>query len=614
MSSAAGTDNTHFGIGKVAASSVPPVTVALAVAFPSFSLLLYLPGTIYFSNLGEFTLRLNNLALIFLPIWLLAVTCGVAIIFLLPKKSRVRLVSLVFSLGFLLWLQGNLLVWQYGTFDGRGIEWDDHWQNGIIDSPIWVMMLLAGLIVPATVIKIGHVAAPIAMIVQFVLLLSAAAAEHGTTEEASARNFRIDYAPKYAFSSKQNVILFVLDAYQSDVFLEIIQAEPEYAGFFEGFTYFPDAVAGGNYTELAIPALLTGKMYDNSQPRDDFLRYAFIEHGITSRLKHAGYVVDIYPWVGWGNESIYFDEAVASNLKSIDKMAAPQLTFTEKNAKEALHLLDLSFFRASPHFVKRYVYNDQKWLVTHVATLFVPENVKQIVANDSQFEIGTFLSEMPEVSTDRGDLVFKYYHLKGAHSPLTVNANLEFTDKTFPFNRNSYVDQAKANLRGLSAVFEKLKRSGIYENSLILVLGDHGSGDSPEMYFEPDDAERTPLRLEGSLRNFRRDKARAIPLVLIKRIGSSSPLQISYAPVSLLDVPATIESELEADAEIDRPSMFELDPNVGRVRYHGAFEFAPNKGQYVDDITMYKIDGNSWLNESWTVGEIRPAARKERVE
>ena len=54
--------------------------------------------------------------------------------------------------------------------------------------------------------------------------------------------------------------------------------------------------AGGSYTELAIPALLTGRIYDNSEPKESFLSAAYLNDSIFARLKRSGVRVDIYPW------------------------------------------------------------------------------------------------------------------------------------------------------------------------------------------------------------------------------------------------------------------------------------------------------------------------------
>lgn len=588
-------------------------TLVFGFAFLLFSLLLYLPSEIYFSNLNEFTLRLNDLVLIFLPAWSVSVLFGVGLAMLLPRAVKQYLVAIVFALGLLFWIQGSLLVWRYGSLDGSDIDWSSFYLFGVIDTPIWLLILVLAIKAPAAFMKGARPAAYVVLAIQSTLILYSAVSSQETVDDASARNYRIDNSAKYSYSASRNVVVFVLDAFQSDIFAEIISEEPDYGRSLEGFTYFPDAVSGSNYTELAIPALLTGRIFDNSRPREEFLREAFLEYGVTTNLKRQSYVVDIYPWVGWGNESIYFDDAIASNLSKIDARVQSEPTFSEKKAKEALHLLDLSLFRAAPHFIKKYVYNEQRWLAIYIASFLVPDEVKNIIATDNQFEFGTFLRQAPQVlATDRGQNVFKYYHLKGAHSPLTVDQELNFTDQTLPFSKENYINQAKANLIALEGYLDRLKHTGIYDGSLILILGDHGSGDSPEMYIEPTGASREPFRLDGTKRNFRRDKAKAIPLVLIKRIGASGPLETLNAPVSTLDVPATVISELGLENSDGRTSMFEVDPAATTVRYHSAFQFSPNKGEYVADITVYRIEGDSWVNESWTVDEIR--SRKPQQE
>lgn len=582
-------------------------STTIAISFPFFTVLVYLPGQLYFSNIDDFTLRLEDVLLLLLPTFIIAIICCVGLALLLPQASRTRLVSFALAIGILLWFQGNVLLWQYGPLDGSSIRWDMYWQNGLIDTPIWIAVLAFSLFSP-TIFSNGARFAAVAIIgLQSFLLVFSAIEMQSKTEEPRARNYVVDQSPKYAFSDKRNVILIVLDAFQSDVFFEIVMNEPDYRRIFEGFTYFRNALSGSNKTELAIPALLTGKIYDNSQPRMSFLRDAFLEHGIMSTLKRSGFVVDIYPWIGWGNESIYFDDRVASNLRKIDERGSSGTTFTETKIKEVLHLLDLSVYRAVPHFLKQHVYNDQKWFILPIVSYFAPDNVKQLVSTDNEFDISTFLARSPTVlSIDRGSNVFKYFHFKGLHSPLTVDTSLTFTGDTFPFTRENYAAQAKANLLHLDRFFDKLKGVGIYDKSLVVIVGDHGSGMINEMYIESQTNHTKPYKPAGTKRNFRKDKARGIPLVLIKRFDTTGPLTVSESPVSLLDVSGTILSELnlELNEGIRGPSMFELNPGTARNRYYGAIYFNVIKSDYVGPITMYRVSGHSWLDSSWSVDAI----------
>jgi hypothetical protein len=585
--------------------------VFLFASFASFFVVLLVPFDILFSNLNEFSLTTTDFLKIFVPAWIASIFALLALVYVLPARTRHIYAALLVCLGTTFWLQSSFLAWNYGPFDGSDIDWSAYRSNGFIDTPVWLIVIGLGLRYPKQLIRIG---APIAMLLialQLITVVSQATSIDSENGEGEKRHFAIDYSSKYHFSSERNVILIVLDAFQGDIFYEIISEEPEYAEFFIGFTYFRNAIAGGNYTELAIPAILTGQTYDNTVPRDVFLKDSYRKHGISTILKKSGFHAELFPWIGWGNESIFFEEAIASNFRQINAKTRVGPTFTEKKAKEALHLLDLSIFRSVPHVLKRYVHNEHKWFVTYIATYLVPDEIKTTVATDNQFEIATFIKQAPDrFPADRNDPVFKYYHLKGAHAPLTVSEDLEFTTDVLPFSKQAYVYQAKANLLALKEFFFRLKISGVFDNSMILVLGDHGSGGSPDLYIVPEGASRDPMRLDGSPRNFRRDKARAIPLVLIKPLNASGALKTSVAPVATTDTPATILAELEVDEQSPSISMFDIQEDDPRIRYHGAFDYSPNKGDYVADITLYKVSGDSWADESWEVDAVmRPAPK-----
>jgi phosphoglycerol transferase MdoB-like AlkP superfamily enzyme len=78
--------------------------------------------------------------------------------------------------------------------------------------------------------------------------------------------------------------------------------------------------------------------------------------------------------------------------------------------------------------------------------------------------------------------VFKYYHLYGAHQPLNVNENLEFTGESFPFTRENYVNQVTAVLKATAEFLDLMKSSGIYDESMIVIIGDHGKGTTPDVH------------------------------------------------------------------------------------------------------------------------------------
>ena len=56
-------------------------------------------------------------------------------------KYYQRVVSLILGGSIILWIQGNVIVWNYGVFDGRIINWTMYSYRGVIDSTIWVVAL-----------------------------------------------------------------------------------------------------------------------------------------------------------------------------------------------------------------------------------------------------------------------------------------------------------------------------------------------------------------------------------------------------------------------------------------------------------------------------------------
>jgi hypothetical protein len=575
-----------------------------ASALLAGTLLVTLPGSIFLANLGEFTIATSDLLLFTLPMFVAAMTVAAIIYWLMPTRARPLLGALVFSLAFLVWLQGNVLVWDYGPLDGRSIAWDQHLGKGVIDAIIWIAVIALSLALVPRVSAKTTLLFPVFILAASVVQFGAALlAQSADADVQSVKKFRIDDSSKFAFSRQNNVILIVVDECQSDVFSEVT-GQAEYRQVFDGFTYFPDAVAGSNFTQLAIPALLTGTLYDNAGPRSEFMEKTFLELSITTLLKRSGFDVGIYPWVGWGNETFFFHEDVASNLENRAATDSAERKFSEKNAKEVLQLIDLTLFRSAPHFLKRHIYNDQKWFALPLALSLVPDSMKQAVSTDNRYETNVFVREALQRTTAVDSAAtFRYYHVKGAHRPLSVGPDLQFTDEVIDFNRDNYVASLKANIRELGTLLERLKTDGLFDKSLLVIVGDHGSGNTPDVYVRPVGHAITDEKRDHT---FQKQKARGVPILLVKRVGASGPMQQNDAPVSLMDIPATIIAETGVNAPATGRSIFEIGPGEIRARTYGAFDYSANRSDYVGALTMYEVTGHSWLDESWAVTGVKP--------
>ena len=90
------------------------------------------------------------------------------------------------------------------------------------------------------------------------------------------KRYKIDSSNKFVFSKENNVIILMLDTFQSDVFQEIIVEDESYKDIFEGFIYYRDTLCGFPTTIASAPNFLTGQYFDNSISYPEFLKKAYL--------------------------------------------------------------------------------------------------------------------------------------------------------------------------------------------------------------------------------------------------------------------------------------------------------------------------------------------------
>lgn len=543
----------------------------------SLTLLFFGPSYLYYTNILEIPYLYSDLVWVFVIHSLVAGAILSILLLFLKGSVHQRAVALVFALGLLFWVQGHILVWDYGILDGREIIWNDYLLNGIIDSAVWIAVLGVALFKAPSFYK--HIA--LASVLLLVVQGGGLAAEiYQAPDEPEWKSYTIGYDDEtmFEFSKEQNVIILVLDAFQSDVFQEIIDEDDEYRKTFDGFIYYRDAVGGYPWTYPSVTFILTGEYYDNSVPIQNFIKNAFLNDSITRVLKENDYRVDLYPLV---MKTIYPSNEVASNVGTQQRNKVEKVIDEQEGAIE-LHQLTL--FRHVPHFLKCYFY------IIPFVEIGENKNVHQnIVFYNSLVSNTTSSSEKK---------VFKYYHLRGAHNPYTLNAQLQNED--LPQNRTGYKEQAKAALKIADELIAQLKKHDIYDKSMIFIVADHGNS-----------AGTIGIKTESYIENNKdifytideKVVASGMPLMLVKPFSSRGDLIISDAPVVLGDIPQTIASELQLPAEFSGTSVITIGESEKRTRkffhYIWSKEYHNWNQAYLPTMTEYSINGHSWSLNSW---------------
>jgi hypothetical protein len=235
-------------------------------------------------------------------------------------------------------------------------------------------------------------------------------------------------------------------------------------------------------------------------------------------------------------------------------------TTAEELERESLRLLDVSLFRIVPFRLKSRVYQNGRWLV---GSRFGRSAEASLLLDGNRMfdEIAGRMT----VSASRPTL--KFLHSMSTHTPYIMNADCA----TFGAGGLRYaVTQGRCALQAVGRLLERLDQAGIYDNTAILLIADHGM--NPGVFGgAPPGSHDAWEHLSGS----------AHPLFLFKPLARRGPLEVSTTPVYLADVGATLCAAMSACA-------VPLGYPAGQAARDRPRRFA----DYV------------WRNEFWRTGEI----------
>lgn len=155
----------------------------------------------------------------------------------------------------------------------------------------------------------------------------------------------------------------------------------------------------------------------------------------------------------------------------------------------------------------------------------------------------------------------------------------------------------RASLKLLDLFLRELKKAGLYDNSIIIVLADHGNARqvNPSATSHHADLNRQSLRLA-----FDAVQGSAIPLVLVKPVDAFGPMQVSTVPVTLGDVPNTVMAMIDGRQDFPGKSMF-ADINPTRERLFWIHTYHEEHFDYYGDLQEFSIKGDIYEDSAWTV-------------
>ena len=575
------------------------IPLILLAGWINLKIFLFYPLTIYISNAEEMRVGFHTLVSLYAIPFLacMAIVAGLGLA--LPRGLRRFYVAVLAAIGVLLWLQGDVLLWDYGTLDGTFIDWQREAWKGYVDTPIWVAVIVAAVSWRRRLLPMVQSLCLILFAVQvgsLWFLEPDPRTEPGeklgrstTHMEPSERLFR--------FAATENIIHIVLDGFQSDIFEEIVEDSKRYRDALQGFTFFKEATTSSSVTYLSVPSFISATTYQNHMPVWRFRQQALEGRNIVKVVANAGYQVDVASatdfLLNFHRDGSYY--------------RIPQ-PFRGKEETEKWHagfMLDLSLFRCAPHFIKRAIYNQQAWLISSTILELSGLEFKHFSGNE-------FLRHFTEKSLlGRDGPVYKYIHLITPHPPLVVAEGNLPAKVPLEGTRENYKRQAAFTLDRVVTFLDKIRTLAIYDPSMIVIQSDHGGGYSFKMQ------EAGSGRWIDSLKSELQVWGGVLPLLLVKPAKSREPLKVSEAQVELNDLPATVTALLGLPEDFGGKNVFAVKSGEERQRrFYREMSHRSRAGKtgYFEALQEYVISGSVFQKSSWRIGKIyrRPAAYRNR--
>ncbi len=555
-------------------------------------LFIHVPATMWAGNVSEFESSYTQMFGVGVVALAMSLSLAAMVLRLLPRGLLSAIASLLCALALLAWIYAWFIVGHMTVLNGQQAPMDFNTGLGVLgvwELPIVAIACLALAIVVhrwPRLISLVLISLNVALCVGTVVTVIKAA------DVPSHQRPAPDTASLFRFSPRGNVLVILLDALQSDVADGILQRDASLRDAFEGFQFYKNTLSAAPTTFLSLPSIHSGESWQGQRSAGGGgLRSYFnesIEHrSFLTRFASSGYDATlINPLLG------LCPDGVSTCVDAARVLHSPRTLLM----CDSLRLLDLSLFRVTPVWVKRHIFANGRWRAIRLAG--APFEIDRI------FEGSAWLREMAhriDVRDADGRPTIKFLHLFATHPPFVLQDDCQTVAAA---NSTEHVaSQARCGLRAVAELFASMKRAGVYDDTVILVLADHGIG-QPSRYLEPESAALSAadwINLSGA----------ANPAFLLKPRDSHGPLTDApaTAAVYLTDVGATLCAETNACQMMNGFAAGHAPPN--RPRRFNSYVWQQEfwDARELPEVTPYDVVGPVWRQDSWSKSGPVPAYR-----
>lgn len=552
----------------------------------------FAPLQVFLNNILEFSVSFSRLFVVLL----LVSTALVAVLYVAGKVwPRVVLPAVTF-LSVVAFLEAKVFLGlaQHRPFDGQLIDWS---QFGALSAAELATAAMVGVLV-VVFRRRGEIWYSVSL---FILLFcglgsaySVVSADRTPVRPVSQAKSNASYRDEFSkISRTRNVVHIVTDGTTGSLVYEILNSDRgPYSDIFDGFTLYRRAAGRYLGTYPSVPFYMTGRA---PEPADDvvsslpfthdYIKKVLTEHSIVNALASKGFTTH-----GFQIAAIYcageFDSCTAENIFAGKRNLSGGVAGT---VASYVTLLDIALFQNTPIVIRRLIFNDQRWLLTRFVT-----------SDDLPGVLNAFTENLETTDTSGS---YTYIHHMGGHPPIEYDADCNYVGPQ-RWEYNSTRAQLTCVLAQIKRLVEKLKALQIYDQTMILVHGDHGGPHVPPLI-----TSRTGTVVDAYV------IAAANPLILIKPPGAHGPLRFSDAPASIGDIPATINAAFDLGYDFPGLPLDRVEQVANREREFLVYKLGPEvfTGQALPLVRRFRIRGDvlnqyDWIPPHWENLEEAPSA------
>lgn len=428
-----------------------------------FMLFFFEPIMMYLGNVSDFWFGISTIIKMSLSLFLIFyIACVVIfnIIYFISKKAFNILIVLFFIVFICSYIQGNYLIGNLPVLDGTPIVWSSNKIDWLISGLLWLIVIGAVYFITkkVTIKKIVKYASFVSLAV-FVMISLSLVISLVSSGDLTGKEYVpfTTYKNINKYSDNKNFIILVLDSVDSGTFNRKMNEDKDFNNLLHDFTYYPDTMSAHPYTTESLPLMLTGKLYKNDEPILKWTTDAYKESSLLKLLEDNEYDINLYE-----SELFYYDKG-ASRISNVygsdnhDKLINVPSFWNQE--------LKYISFKYLPSFFKRFSKIDDMYY--NPRRIFKKiENLDDRFFDTSDLDLLNIIKENTYQKVDEN--VFKFIHVEGAHVPFKY-------DKNFNIIKNgTYEDGVLACLTLTKEYLNKLKENGVYDNSAIIIMADHG--------------------------------------------------------------------------------------------------------------------------------------------